>query len=199
VRVLVACEFSGVVRNEFRKRGHEAWSCDLLDAEDGSFYHYKGDVRNVLEQDWDLVIAHPPCTALTVSGNHRYAGSPEREEALDFIRLFLDSDIPRVCVENPVGVISTRIRKPDQIIQPYEFGDDASKKTCLWLKRLPPLEKDPSARIPGRLVPWNGKLVERWSNQTDSGQNNLPPSPDRWKLRSVTYGGIARAMAEQWG
>jgi hypothetical protein len=147
------------------------------------------------------MIAHPPCTYLSVSGLHWNKRDPERaqktEEALDFVRLLLDAPIPKIALENPVSCISSRIRKPDQIIQPYEFGDDASKKTCLWLQNLPKLV--PTERVQGRMVEHNGKLVERWANQTDSGQNKLGPSEDRAKIRSTTYAGIARAMAEQWG
>jgi hypothetical protein len=145
------------------------------------------------------MIAHPPCTYLTVSGLHWNKKNPYRaaqtELALSFVQELMDAPIDKICIENPVSCISSRIRKPDQIIQPYEFGHDASKKTCLWLKNLQPLRIDPALRWPGRWV--NGK--ERWSNQTDSGQNKLGPSEDRWKLRSVTYAGIARAMAETWG
>lgn len=145
------------------------------------------------------MIAHPPCTYLSVSGLHwnknNYERQQKTEAAIQFFRAMMNVPIDKIAIENPVGCISTRIRKPDQIIQPYEFGDDASKKTCLWLEGLPPLVKDPSKRVQGRLV--DGK--ERWANQTDSGQNKLGPSTDRWKLRSVTYQGIAEAMAEQWG
>jgi hypothetical protein len=200
MRVLIACEESGVVRREFRKRGHDAMSCDLVPSRlPGP--HYIGDVRDILHLDWDLMIAHPPCTYLSVSGLHWNKRDPERaqktEEALDFVRLLLAAPIPRIALENPVSCISSRIRKPDQIIQPYEFGDDASKKTCLWLQNLPPLV--PTERVQGRMVEHKGKLVERWANQTDSGQNKLGPSEDRAKIRSTTYAGIARAMAEQWG
>lgn len=203
MRVLVACEFSGVVREAFRKRGHDAFSCDFLPSPDDSPYHYQLDVRRVLDSGWDLMIAHPPCTALTVSGNHVYAkGKPkadEREKAMELVIDLLYAPIDKVCIENPVGVISSLLRKPDQTVQPYEFGDDASKRTCLWLRGLSPLPIIPSRRVPGRLVAWNGKMVERWSNQTDSGQNKLGPSPDRAMLRSITYQGIADAMAETWG
>jgi len=176
-------------------------SCDLLDTESPG-PHYKGDVRDVLNDGWDLMIAHPPCTYLTVSGLHWNKRNPERaaktEAALQFVLWLLTAPIPRIALENPVSCISSRIRKPDQIVQPYEFGHDASKRTCLWLKQLPPLAKDPANRFPGRWVEHKGKLVERWSNQTDSGQNRLPPTEDRWKIRSETYQGIADAMAEQW-
>lgn len=203
MRVLVACEYSGVVRDAFLDRGHYAVSCDLLDCESSSLGdHYKGDVRNILDNDWDLMIAHPPCTYLCSSGLHWNKRVPGRQaltdEALDFIRLLLNAPIERIALENPVGCISTQIKKPDQIIQPYMFGDDASKQTCLWLKNLPLLV--PTDRIAGRMVTTpSGKVVERWSNQCDNyGQDKTPPSADRWKIRSTTYAGIAKAMADQW-
>ena len=196
MRVLVACESSGVVRDAFRARGHFAMSCDLLSAERPG-PHHQGDVRELLGQEWDLLIAHPPCTYLSVSGMHwttRGLRDPKlTEDALDLVRLFMDAPIERIAIENPVSVISSRIRKPDQIIQPYQFGHDASKKTCLWLKNLPLLK--PTQLVEPRII--DGK--PRWANQTDSGQNKLPPSKDRWKLRSKTYEGIADAMAAQWG
>ena len=196
VRVLIACESSGVVRDAFRARGHFAMSCDLLSAERPG-PHHQGDVRELLDQEWDLLIAHPPCTYLSVSGMHwttRGLRDPKlTEDALDLVRLFMDAPIERIAIENPVSVISSRIRKPDQIIQPYQFGHDASKKTCLWLKNLPLLK--PTQLVEPRIV--DGK--PRWANQTDSGQNKLPPSKDRWRLRSKTYQGIADAMAAQWG
>jgi hypothetical protein len=193
MKVLVACEFSGVVSQAFRDRGHEAISCDLLpNLKTGNQFHYEGDVRDILDRDWDLLIAHPPCTALCVSGNRHYVNSQQRLDAIEFFRLFLDAPINRICVENPVGVISTSIRPPSQYIQPYDFGHDSSKKTGLWLKNLPLLQ--PTKRIAGRIV--DGK--ERWSNQTDSGQNNLPPSKDRGYIRSITPEGVAEAMATQW-
>ena len=195
MKVLVACESSGAVRDAFRARGHFAMSCDLLPSETPG-PHHQGDVRELLSQEWDLLIAHPPCTYLSVSGMHwttRGLRDPKlTEDALDFVRLFMDAPIERIAIENPVSVISSRIRKPDQIIQPYQFGHDASKKTCLWLKGLPLLK--PTQMVEPRIV--NGK--PRWGNQTDSGQNKLPPSKDRWKLRSKTYEGIADAMATQW-
>jgi site-specific DNA-cytosine methylase len=158
--------------------------------------HYQCDVTEILDHGWDLLIAHPPCTYLSVSGMHwttRGLRDPKlTEDALDFVRLFMDAPIERIAIENPVSIISSRIRKPDQIIQPYQFGHDASKKTCLWLKGLPLLK--PTQMVEPRIV--NGK--QRWANQTDSGQNKLPPSKDRWKLRSKTYEGIANAMAAQW-
>lgn len=195
MRVLVACESSGAVRDAFTARGHDATSCDLLHS-DAPGQHYCGDVQDILYDGWDILIAHPPCTYLSVSGMHwtaRGLRDPQlTENALAFVRLLMDAPVPRICIENPVSVISTRIRRPDQIIQPYQFGHDASKKTCLWLKGLPPLA--PTQMIAPRIV--QGK--PRWANQTDSGQNRLAPSPDRWKLRSQTYSGIAAAMADQW-
>jgi hypothetical protein len=194
MRVLVACEFSGTVRRAFRDKGDDAWSCDLLPADDGG-PHFQGNILDVLEHetDWDMMIAFPPCTHLAVSGAKWFKDKKvEQEASLEFVRTLLAAPIPRIALENPVGIISTRIRKPDQIIQPYEFGHDASKRTCLWLKGLPLLR--PTQIVAPRLI--NGKKI--WGNQTPSGQNKLGPSPDRWKLRSITYEGIARAMAKQW-
>ena len=193
MRVLIACEFTGTVRRAFTALGHEAWSCDLLPAEDGGA-HLVGDVLPHLAQGWDLMIAHPPCTYLASSGIHWNARRPERaaltDAAVAFVKQLMDAPIPQIAVENPIGVLSSRIRKPDQIIQPWQFGHDASKATCLWLKGLPKLT--PTNVLPG------GKAARR-ANQTASGQNRLPPSPDRWKLRAATYHGIAAAMAAQWG
>jgi hypothetical protein len=195
MKVLVACEYSGTVRDAFRARGHDAMSCDLLPT-DAPGPHYQGDVRDILGDGWDLMIAHPPCTYLCSSGLHWNKRVPGRaqmtEDALDFVRLLLDAPIPRIALENPIGCIGTRIRKADQTIQPWQFGHDASKATCLWLKNLPLLT--PTAVVEPRIV--NGK--KRWANQTDSGQNRLPPSDDRWKIRSETYAGIAAAMVDQW-
>ena len=202
MRVLVACEFSGTVRDAFIREDHEAMSCDLLPSESPG-PHHQGDVRDVLGKGWDLMIAHPPCTYLAVSGMHwttRGMRDPQlTEDALGFVRLLMNAPIKRICVENPVSVISSRIRKPDQIIQPYEYGHDASKKTCLWLKNLPKLQ--PTEMIEPRIVTTpSGKTAKRWGNQCSNyGQDSLPPSPDRWKLRSATYLGIAEAMAKQWG
>jgi len=196
MRVLIACEYSGRVRDAFLAAGHDALSCDILPT-DVSGPHYQGDVRDIINDGWDLMVAHPPCTYLSVSGMHwttRGLRDPQlTEDALDFVRLLLDAPIERIALENPVSVISSRIRKPDQIVNPYEFGHDASKKTCLWLKNLPCLT--PTNMIEPRMI--NGR--KRWGNQTDSGQNKLAPSADRWKIRSETYEGIAAAMASQWG
>jgi len=181
MNVLVACEFSGRVREAFRAQGHNAWSCDLLPSElPGP--HYQGDVREVLDRGWDLMIAHPPCTHLAVSGARWFKGKErEQEEALDFIRLLLEAPIPRIALENPIGVISTRIRKPDQIIQPWQFGHGEVKATCLWLKNLPLLQ-------PTKVVEGRRPRV-----------HHEAPAPDRWKNRSRTLVGIAEALAEQWG
>jgi site-specific DNA-cytosine methylase len=197
MKILVACEYSGVVRDAFLRAGHYALSCDLLPCEStASGDHYQGDVRDVLDHGWDLMIAHPPCTYLSVSGMHwtkRGLRDPKlTEDALAFVRALMDAPIESIAIENPVSVISSRIRKPDQIVQPWQFGHDASKKTCLWLKNLPPLHA--TKIVEPRII--NGR--KRWGNQTDSGQNRLAPSADRWKIRSATYQGIADAMAAQW-
>ena len=196
MRVLIACEHSGAVRDAFVRAGHYALSCDLLPSEQPG-EHYQGDILDILHDGWDLMIAHPPCTFLCSSGIHWNKRRPERaiqtEDALSFVKLLLDSPIRKIALENPIGIISSRIRKPDQIIQPYQFGHDASKATCLWLKNLPKLTA--TQFVEPRYI--NGK--PRWGNQTDSGQNKLPPSKDRWKIRSETYAGIAEAMARQWG
>lgn len=196
MKVLVACEYSGRVRDAFIAAGHDAMSCDLLPT-DATGPHYQGNVLDIINGGWDLMVAHPPCTYLSVSGMHwttRGLRDPQlTEDALDFVRKLLDAPIEMIALENPVSVISSRIRKPDQIINPYEFGHDASKKTCLWLKNLPKLAS--TNLIEPRII--NGR--KRWGNQTDSGQNKLAPSDDRWKIRSETYKGIAEAMANQWG
>lgn len=195
MRLLIACEYSGTVRDAFIRRGHDAMSCDLLPT-DAPGPHYQGDVADIINDGWDMMIAHPPCTYLSVSGMHwtaRGLRDPQlTEDALAFVKFLMDAPIERIAIENPISVISSRIRKPDQIINPWQFGHDASKRTCLWLKGLPLLT--PTEIIEPRIV--NGK--KRWANQTDSGQNRLPPSEDRWKIRSETYEGIAQAMAEQW-
>ena len=196
MRIVIACEFSGTVRDKFLKKGHEAISCDLLEIISPG-PHYKGDIRDIIYDGWDMLIGFPPCTYICSSGLHWNKRDLTRvektDEALDFVRFLMNAPIEKIAIENPVGCISSRIRKPDQYIQPYQFGHDASKKTCLWLKGLPPLE--PTEFIEPRII--NG--LPRWANQTDSGQNRLSPSKDRWAKRSLTYSGIAKAMAEQWG
>ena len=184
MRVLVACEFSGVVRRAFAARGHDVWSCDLLPAEDQSDYHIQDDVLKLvgLGCDWDLMIAHPPCTHLAVSGARWFKDKKmEQEAALMFVADLMYAPIPRICIENPISIISSRIRKPDQIIQPWQFGHGETKATCLWLKNLPKL-------VPTNIVEGRHARVHR-----------MPPGPDRWKERSRTYEGVAQAMAEQWG
>ena len=181
MRVLVACEYSGRVRDAFRSKGHQAISCDLLPT-DVPGPHYQGPVEEILGDGWDLMIAHPPCTHLAVSGARWFKDKQEEQrQALDFVRLLLDSPVEKIALENPVSVISSRIRKPDQIIQPWQFGHGETKKTCLWLKNLPPLKAT--------------KIVDGRENRI----HRMPPSTDRWKLRSMTYQGIADAMADQWG
>lgn len=182
MRVLVACEYSGRVRDAFAAAGCDAWSCDLLPSE-APGQHYQGDVRNMLTQQWDLLIAHPPCTHLAVSGARHFARkreSGEQQSALDFVRLLLSADVERIALENPISIISSQIAKPTQIIQPWMFGHGETKATCLWLKRLPPL-------VPTNIVP--GRLARI---------HLMPPSAERWKHRSRTYEGIAAAMARQW-
>jgi site-specific DNA-cytosine methylase len=191
MRVLIACEYSGTVRDAFVDKGHDAWSCDLLPS-DKTGNHYQGDVRDILDDEWDLMIAHPPCTHLAVSGARWFKDKQvEQAEALDFVRLLLDAPIPKIALENPVSIISSKIRKPNQIIQPYEYGHEATKTTCLWLKNLPPLMPTNIVGKGKRHVTKSGKSLPEWYN--------LPPSADRWKIRSATFSGIAEAMADQWG
>lgn len=181
MRVLVACEYSGRVRDAFIARGHEAMSCDLLPTEMPG-PHYQGDVRDVLADGWDLMVAHPPCTHLAVSGARWFhLKRVEQQDALAFVRLLLSAPVQRIALENPVSVISSRIRKPDQVIQPWQFGHGEIKATCLWLKGLPRLI--PTAVVEGR----------------EARVHRMPPSPDRWKERSRTFAGVAQAMADQWG
>ena len=181
MRILVACEFSGVVRDAFRRQGHDAWSCDILPTEQGG-PHIHGDVREVLGAGWDLMVCHPPCTHLAVSGARWFKDKrTEQAEALEFVRTLLSAPIPRIALENPISIISSRIRKPDQIIQPWQFGHGETKATCLWLKGLPPLQ--PTQIVEGR----------------EARVHRMPPGPDRWKERSRTFPGIAEAMASQWG
>jgi site-specific DNA-cytosine methylase len=181
VKVLVACEFSGTVRDAFIRMGHDAFSCDLMDSEtDGP--HLKGDVMDIIDNGWDLMIAHPPCTHLSVSGARWFKDKQtEQLEALEFVRRLLDAPIPMIALENPISIISSRIRKPDQIIQPWMFGHGETKATCLWLKGLP------------NLTPTN--VVDGRENRI----HKMPPSENRWKERSRTFKGIADAMAKQWG
>jgi len=181
MNVLIACEYSGTVRDAFLAAGHDAMSCDLLPTEKPGL-HYQGDVRDVLDGDWDLMIAHPPWTHLAVSGARWFKGKhQEQAEALDFVRLLMIAPIPRIAIENPVSIISSKSRKPNQVIQPYMFGHGETKATCLWLKNLPLL-------TPTQIVSGREPRIHR-----------MPPGPDRWKERSRTYPGIAVAMADQWG
>ncbi len=244
MKILVACEYSGRVRDAFIAAGHEAMSCDLLPTDQPGPHHH-GDVFEVLRgayhcecghifpeklgkygcpnccgengaafYEWDMLIAHPPCTYLTCSAEWAYGDGPyhqkvkpgtlvgaerrdAREQAIDFVMSLYNSGISRVAIENPVGVLSSRWRKPDQFIQPYEYGDDGSKKTCLWLRGLPKLQ--PTEFYPPRLAPSGKGYALRWGNQTDSGQNKESPGEDRWKARSTTWQGWADAMAAQWG
>ena len=181
MRVLVACEYSGTVRDAFRARGHDAMSCDLLPTERPG-PHYQGRVQDVINIGWDLMIAHPPCTHLAVSGARWWSDKQdEQRAALDFVRLLMDAPVPRIAIENPVSKISTAIRKPNQIVQPWQFGHGETKATCLWLKGLPLL-------VPTQVVDGREARIHKMS-----------PGPDRWKERSRTYQGIADAMAAQWG
>lgn len=182
MRVLVACEYSATVRDAFRSKGHDAWSCDILPTEKDAAWHIQGDVLEVIGSGWDLMIAHPPCTHLAVSGARWFKDKlVEQAEALEFVRRLLDAPIEKIALENPVSIISSRIRKPDQVIQPWQFGHGETKATCLWLKNLP------------KLVPTN--IVEG----REARIHKMPPGPDRWKERSRTFQGIANAMVEQWG
>jgi len=180
MRVLVACEYSGAVRDAFAKQGHYAMSCDLLPSEKPGL-HYQGDVFDIINEGWDLMVAHPPCTHLAVSGARWFKDKvEEQKEALDFVSRLLNADIPKIALENPISIISSKIRKPDQIIQPWMFGHGETKATCLWLKNLPKLE--PTNIVEGR----------------EQRVHKMPPSPDRWKERSRTFSGIAEAMSTQW-
>ncbi len=182
MRVLVACEFSGVVRQAFRDKGHDAWSCDLLPAEDGSEFHIQGDALDVMEQGWDLMIAHPPCTHLAVSGARWFKEKEaEQKEGINFFLDLVFAPIKQVCIENPISIMSTKYRKPDQIIQPWMFGHGETKATCLWLKGLPKL-------LPTDIVEGREARIHKMS-----------PGPNRARERSRTYTGIAKAMADQWG
>ena len=184
MKVLIGCEFSGTVRNAFRALGHDAWSCDVLPAEDGSPYHIQDDVLGCLYGVWDLAIFHPPCTRLTVAGARWFKGrEQEQAEAIAFVERLWNCGIPRIAIENPIGVLSTRstLGKPSQIIQPWQFGHGETKATCLWLENLPLL-------VPTNIVSGREARIHK-----------MPPGPNRWKERSRTYAGIAAAMAQQWG
>lgn len=228
MRVLIACEFSGIVRDAFAARGHDAWSCDLLPTERPG-QHIQGDVLNLFGCNYDLIIAFPPCTHLSSSGARWFKGKArEQHDAICFVRALSQFSTPMIAIENPIGVLSTQWRKPDQIIQPWMFGHDASKSTCLWLKSLPLLKPTHSVQRPAwircpdcddffcqrhgmqradcscpELDDWSKRgddpYYKYYGNQTPSGQNKLGPSPERGKIRSITYPGIAEAMAEQWG
>lgn len=183
MRILVACEYSGVVRSAFREKGHDAWSCDLLPSEDSSPYHLQCDVLGVIKDGhWDMMVCHPPCTHLAVSGARWFKDKVEEQaQALDFVRALLAAPIERIALENPVSIISSKVRKPDQVIQPWMFGHGEVKATCLWLKNLPKLT--PTDIVEGRTP----------------RVHYMSPGPDRWKERSRTLKGIGAAMAEQWG
>ena len=181
MKILVACEFSGVVRDAFRSKGHNAWSCDLLPSYSMTF-HLQGNVLDYLDDNWDMMVAHPPCTHLAVSGARWF--KDKKNEQLDAIKFFMkliNAPIPKIAIENPISIMSTKYKKPDQIIQPWQFGHGETKATCFWLKNLPLLK--PTKIVEGR----------------EARVHRLPPSKDRWRLRSITYKGIAEAMAEQWG
>jgi hypothetical protein len=213
MKVLVACEYSGVVRDAFINKGHEAVSCDLLPCESDLGEHYQGDVTDILYDGWDMMIAHPPCTYLSVSGARWYYHPEDKElpyeerrphplhpnrrqlqqEALDFVQLLLDASIEKIAVENPVSVISTRIKKPTQIIQPYEYGHPTSKSTCLWLKNLEPLQPTDIVE-PIWINVSDGKRMSKFHYDTYT-----LPKEERGKIRSATFPGIAKAMADQWG
>jgi hypothetical protein len=195
MKVLVACEYSGIVRDAFAAKGHDAWSCDILPTESPG-NHFQGDVLEHLDKGWDLMIAHPPCTHLAVSGARWFTEGKKpwslQEEALDFVRKLLDAPINKIALENPVSVISTKIRKPNQIIQPFEYGHDVTKKTCLWLKNLPNLK--PTKIVKPDIVLVNGKKMSRMHYESFK-----LPSKERSKVRSKFYTGSAEAMADQWG
>jgi hypothetical protein len=182
MKVLLGCEFSGVVREAFRKKGHDAWSCDILPAEDDSKYHIQDDIRKVLHEDWDLGIFFPPCTHICVSGAKWFKQKKwQQESALDFVARLMVAPIGKIAIENPIGVISSKIRKPDVIVQPWQFRHGETKATCLWLKNLPKLK--PTNVVEGR----------------EQRIHKIPPGENRGRERSRTYHGIAEAMAEQWG
>ena len=184
MRILVGCESSGKVRQELRALGHDAWSCDILPADDDSPHHIRGDILDVLGQAWDMLICFPPCTHLAVSGARWFAAKRadgRQQQGIDFFMKMVNAPIPRIAIENPIGIMSTQYRKPDQIIQPWQYGHGETKATCLWLKGLPKLEATDIVE---------GREQRIWK---------MAPGPDRWKKRSETYSGIAQAMAAQWG
>ena len=196
MKVLVACEFSGAVRDAFRAKGHDAWSCDLLPSENPT-YHIQGDVLALLLDGWDMILAFPPCTHLAVSGAAWFEQKRKdgrQKEGIDFFMLFANAPIPKIAIENPVGIMSSIWRKPDQIIQPYQFGQPFSKKTCLWLKDLPLLKPTNIVERGEQITFASGKSMPKWY----SDAFRLPPA-ERAKVRSKTFQGIANAMAEQWG
>ena len=191
MKVLIACEYSGIVRDAFAAKGHEAMSCDLLPTETPG-WHYEGDVRDVIDYPWDLMIAHPPCTHLSSSGAAWFDAKRKdgrQQSGASFVLMLSKADIPKIAIENPIGVLSKLWRKPDQIVQPYQFGHMERKATCLWLKGLPKLE-------PTNVV--YSEMMKLPKNQRER-LHYLPPSPDRWKIRSRTFFGMAAAMADQWG
>jgi len=194
VKILIACEYSGRVRDSFIAKGHSATSCDFIPSDSSKGDHYQGDVNNILYYDWDMIIAFPPCTDLARSGARWFKekqADGRQQASIDFFMKFSSLDCEKVCIENPVGIMSTAWRKPDQIIHPWMFGDRASKQTCLWLKGLPKLEPTNIVDKGARHITKSGKSIPEWYN--------IPPSPDRAKIRSLTFQGIADAMAEQWG
>jgi len=195
MKILVACEYSGIVRDAFTAKGHDAWSCDILPTESPG-NHFQGDVLEHLDKGWDIMIAHPPCTHLAVSGARWFTEGKKpwslQEDALDFVRKLLNAPIDKIALENPVSVISTKIKKPNQIIQPFEYGHDVTKRTCLWLKNLPNLK--PTKIVKPDIVLVNGKKMSRMHYESFK-----LPSKERSKVRSKFYTGIAEAMADQWG
>lgn len=194
MRVLCACEFSGTVRDAFARQGHDAWSCDLLPTETPG-NHYQGNVLDILDDGWDLMIAHPPCTDLAVSGSRHFEKkrvNGSQEASIAFFLALTKTSIPRTCIENPVSIMSTIYRKPDQYIHPYYFGDPVSKKTCLWLKNLPLLRSSNVVK-PEIKRTKSGKSYDAWWLQTSS-----LPMAIRGKMRSITFIGLACAMASQW-
>lgn len=196
MNVLIACEFSGVVRDAFIDKGHNAISCDLLPSESDKGLHYIGDVFDIIDLGWDMMIAFPPCTHLASSGARYFkekASDGRQQEAIDFFMKLINANIPKICVENPPGIMSSIYRKPDQYIQPYQFGHQARKKTGLWLKNLPLLKPTEIVDCGETMVLKDGR------NYGAAWMMKLSPSRDRWKIRSRTFEGIAKAMAEQWG